>query len=75
MVRRWSSPTLRVGDGVYSWIWRHLPGSTPVKIAIAIVAVGAIVVLLFAMVFPWITPRLPFTDVTIGVIDLQGVLP
>lgn len=60
---------------MFSWIWRHLPGSTPVKIAIAIVVTGAIVVLLFAVVFPWITPRLPFTDVTIGVINLQGVLP
>jgi hypothetical protein len=45
------------------------------KVAVAILAVGGIVVLLFSFVFPWITPRLPFTDVTIGAIDLQGVRP
>jgi hypothetical protein len=46
-----------------------------VKVAIALLALGAIIVLLFTVVFPWVTPRLPFTDVTIGVLDLQGVLP
>lgn len=45
------------------------------KVAVAILAVSAIIILLFAVVFPWVTPRLPFTDVTIGVIDFQGVLP
>jgi hypothetical protein len=44
------------------------------KVAVAILAVGGIVVLLFSFVFPWITPRLPFMDVAIGTIDLQGVL-
>jgi hypothetical protein len=35
---------------VYSWIWRTLPG-------------GA---LLLFVVFPWVEPRLPFNDVTVG---------
>jgi hypothetical protein len=50
---------------VYGWIWRHLPGPTPVRLLISLVAVAGIVLLLFTVVFPWLEPLLPFTDVTV----------
>ena len=51
---------------MFEWIWRHLPGPTPVRWLLVAVIVGVTVTLLFLVVFPWLTPRLPFTDVTIG---------
>ena len=51
---------------MFEWIWRHLPGSTPVRWLLVAVIVGVTVTLLFLVIFPWLTPRLPFTDVTIG---------
>ena len=50
---------------MYAWIWNHLPGPTSVRVLVAVVLVLAIVVLLFGWVFPWLEPRLPFTDVTV----------
>jgi hypothetical protein len=51
---------------MYGWIWRHLPGGTPVKALTAFVLVLAVVWLLLFVVFPWAEPRLPFGDVTVG---------
>ncbi len=50
----------------YGWLWRRLPGPWPVKAVICVVLVVAVVALLFGVVFPWIEPRLPFGDVTVG---------
>jgi hypothetical protein len=50
---------------VYGWIWQHLPGPTPVRLLIALVLIAGIVLLLFTVVFPWLEPLLPFTDVTV----------
>jgi len=50
---------------VYGWLWRRLPGPTALRVVILVLAVAAVVVLLFGWVFPWIEPRLPFTDVTV----------
>jgi hypothetical protein len=51
---------------MYSWIWRHLPGGVTSKAAIALVLVLAVCALLLFVVFPWVEPRLPFNDVTVG---------
>ena len=51
---------------MFEWIWRHLPGSAPVRWLLVVVIVLETVAFLFLVVFPWLTPRLPFTDVTIG---------
>lgn len=51
---------------MYGWIWRHLPGSTPVRALISLVLVLGIVFLLFQYVFPWAEPLLPFNDVTVN---------
>ena len=50
---------------MYPWLWRHLPGGAPWKVAQALLLVAAVVVLLFLVVFPWVEPRLPFGDVTV----------
>jgi hypothetical protein len=50
---------------MYGWLWRHLPGPTPVRIVIALLLFVAVVAVLFLWVFPWVEPRLPFTDVTV----------
>jgi hypothetical protein len=51
---------------MYSWIWRHLPGSRSVKLLQALLLVVAVVTLLFLVVFPGVEPWLPFNAVTTG---------
>jgi small-conductance mechanosensitive channel len=50
---------------MYAWLWRHLPGPTPVRVLLAAALFVAVVAVLFTWVFPWLEPRLPFTDVTV----------
>jgi hypothetical protein len=52
-------------DGMYGWIWRHLPGNAWLKALISMVLVVAVVYGLFQYVFPWAEPLLPFNDVTV----------
>lgn len=51
---------------MYSWIWRHLPGGTAIKAVTALVLMLGVCALLLFVVFPWVEPRLPFNDVTVG---------
>jgi hypothetical protein len=51
---------------MYPWIWRHLPGGTRSRALLAVVLVLGICALLLFVVFPWIEPRLPFNQVTVG---------
>jgi hypothetical protein len=50
---------------MYAWMWRRLPGPLPLRIGLAAVLLLAVVAVLFLWVFPWVEPRLPFTDVTV----------
>jgi hypothetical protein len=50
---------------MYTWIWRRLPGGAATKLAGAALLVVAVVAVLFLVVFPWISPRLPFNHVTV----------
>ena len=50
---------------MYSALWRHLPGRWPLKFVLCTLLAAAVVALLFTVVFPWVEPRLPFTDVTV----------
>jgi hypothetical protein len=50
---------------MYVWIWRHLPGGLPGRLAGSAVLVVGVLALLFFLVFPWAETRLPFNDVTI----------
>ncbi|MGH3799465.1 MAG: hypothetical protein ACRDTD_04885 [Pseudonocardiaceae bacterium] len=49
---------------MYSWIWRHLPGSRAMRVLQAMVLLAAVITLLLLVVFPWVEPRLPFNEVT-----------
>ncbi len=51
---------------MYTWIWRHLPGPTAVKVLEALVLFLAVVALLFFVVFPWLEPYLPFDRVSVN---------
>jgi hypothetical protein len=50
---------------MYGWLWRHLPGPTWVRALIALALFVGAVAVLFLWVFPWLEPRLPFTNVTV----------
>lgn len=39
---------------MYTWLWRHLPGPLPVRLAAAVLLAGGAVLVLFAVVFPWL---------------------
>lgn len=51
---------------MYPWIWRHLPGPLPLRLASAVVLVFVVVALLFTVVFPWAEHTLPFLHVTVN---------
>lgn len=51
---------------MYGWIWRHIPGHWIVRTIWVAAAVLFIVWLLFERIFPWLDPRLPWNDVTVG---------
>jgi hypothetical protein len=51
---------------VYGWIWRRLPGPVAVRALEALALAIALVALLMLVVFPWLSPLLPFSDVTAG---------
>ncbi len=51
---------------LYGWLWRRLPGRWPAKVALLGAAAAAVVALLFVVVFPWVEPRLPVNQVTVG---------
>lgn len=55
---------------MYVWLWKRLPGHWSLKLLQCTVLLVITVLLLFTVVFPWLEPRLPFTDVTV---DDQGV--
>lgn len=51
---------------MYPWIWRHLPGPTPVRAMIAAALVLSVVWVSFQWVFPAIAPYMPFNGSTVG---------
>jgi hypothetical protein len=51
---------------VYRWLWRHLPGPTPMRAVLCVLLALAVVALLFLVIFPWVEPRVPFNHVTVG---------
>jgi hypothetical protein len=58
---------------MYAWIWDHIPGPTAVRALVCAAAFVALVVVLFTWVFPWLEPRLPFTDVTVEGMSSTGL--
>ena len=50
---------------MYGFIWRHLPGPTPVKILISVVLLAAVFMLLMEVIFPIIPQYMPYNDVSV----------
>jgi hypothetical protein len=50
---------------MYVWIWRHLPGNLAVKLIEVLGLFLAVTALLMFVVFPWIEPHLPISQVTV----------
>jgi hypothetical protein len=46
-------------------MWQRLPGPWPAKLLESALLVVGITAVLFIVVFPWLEPRLPFTEVTV----------
>jgi len=51
---------------LYGWLWSKLPGGRALRVVLVVLIVAAVVVVLFGWVFPWLEPRLPWVDVTVG---------
>lgn len=51
---------------MYSWIWGKLPFGLPGKIVGSAVLLGAVGALLWFVVFPAVSPLLPFNQSTVG---------
>ena len=50
---------------MYGFLWRVFPGGVLGKVLCSLVLAGAVVVLLFTVVFPRVEQLLPFQDVTV----------
>ncbi len=50
---------------MYVWIWRHLPGPLTARLLQVLVLLAAVSLLLLFVVFPWIEPHLPISQVTV----------
>jgi hypothetical protein len=50
---------------MYTWIWRHLPGNAALRVMQTILLLAAVCALLLFVVFPWIEPHLPISQVTV----------
>lgn len=50
---------------MYTWIWRHLPGNMTLKLAEVLVLFLAVTAVLMFVIFPWIEPHLPISQVTV----------
>jgi hypothetical protein len=51
---------------MYVWIWRHLPGVLALKLVQVLVLLAAVCAVLMFVVFPWIEPHLPISQVTVN---------
>ena len=50
---------------MYVWIWRRLPGKLALKLTEVLVLFLAVTALLMFVIFPWIEPHLPISQVTV----------
>jgi len=49
---------------MYVWIWRHLPGTTALRVLQALLLVALVSALLLFVIFPIVEPRLPSNPLT-----------
>lgn len=50
---------------MYRALWNLLPGPTPVKTILAIAIAVGVFFLLMEVVFPWLSPMMPYNDVAV----------
>ncbi|MDO4761917.1 MAG: hypothetical protein Q4A31_08375 [Corynebacterium sp.] len=50
---------------MYGLLWRVLPGPVWVKALLALIILAAVFLLLMEVIFPWISPMLPYNDVAV----------
>ncbi|MDP9100856.1 MAG: hypothetical protein M3N21_01745 [Actinomycetota bacterium] len=50
---------------MYVWLWRRFPGGFAGKVFFSTALLTVAVLLLFFVVFPWVEPKLPYSDVTV----------
>lgn len=53
---------------VYAWLYRTLPGPTPVRILLVLLLLVAVFFLLMEVVFPAVEPYLPHSDVSVNTV-------
>jgi hypothetical protein len=51
---------------MYAWLWRRLPGPTPVRLIIAVALLVGVVALLLFVIYPVVDPNLPFNHVNVS---------
>jgi hypothetical protein len=51
---------------MYVWIWRRLPGALALKLLQTLLLLAAVCALLMFVIFPWIEPHLPISQVTVN---------
>ncbi|MGP7961035.1 hypothetical protein ACTVCO_09525 [Sanguibacter sp. A247] len=44
---------------MWTWLFRHLPGPTLVRVLVVVLAMAALVAVLFVWVFPWTVEQWP----------------
>ncbi len=44
---------------MYGWLWRHLPGGSPVRVATIAIIAALTLAALWLAVFPWAATHLP----------------
>jgi hypothetical protein len=51
---------------MYVWLWRNLPGNAWARVGQLLLLFLAVTALLMFVIFPWIEPHLPISQVTVG---------
>ena len=51
---------------MYRYLWYYLPGPTWLKLVELLVLLAAVFFLLMEVVFPWLSPLMPYTDDEVG---------
>jgi hypothetical protein len=51
---------------MYGWLWRHLPGRVPLRLAQLLALILGVAALLLFVIFPAVEPHLPFGNVTVS---------
>ncbi|WP_216692871.1 hypothetical protein [Dietzia psychralcaliphila] len=50
---------------MYAWLYRRLPGRTPLRILLVLVLLAAAFLLLMEVVFPAVDSLMPYSDVSV----------